>query len=154
MNRLATGLGKDFASETATVNGIQLHYVRGGKGPAVVLIHGFPQDWFEYYAIMPRLSEQFNVIAIDLRGVGGSTSTLNGYDAANMAEDVHQLAAALKLERVYIVGHDIGGQVAYALSLLVVRLKARECWIDWAWEQRGVVSTNDDSFQTCLQPEV
>lgn len=45
---LATGLGKEFASETATVNGISLHYVRGGKGPAVILIHGFPQDWFEY----------------------------------------------------------------------------------------------------------
>lgn len=114
MDRLAKGLGKDFASETATVNGIELHYVRGGQGPAVVLIHGFPQDWFEYHTIMPRLSERFTVIAIDLRGVGGSASTLNGYDAANMAEDVHQLAAALKLERVYIVGHDIGGQVAYA----------------------------------------
>jgi hypothetical protein len=45
---LATGLGKEFGSETASVNGITLHYVRGGKGPVVTLIHGFPQDWFEY----------------------------------------------------------------------------------------------------------
>jgi hypothetical protein len=58
-SNLATGLGKEFASETATVNGITLHYVRGGKGPAVILIHGFPQDWFEYRAIMPRLAKQF-----------------------------------------------------------------------------------------------
>jgi pimeloyl-ACP methyl ester carboxylesterase len=114
MSVLATGLGKDFASETATVNGIKLHYVRGGKGPALILIHGFPQDWFEYHAIMPRLAKQFTVIAIDLRGVGGSTATPNGFDAANMAQDVYQLAAGLKLERIYIVGHDIGGQVAYA----------------------------------------
>jgi pimeloyl-ACP methyl ester carboxylesterase len=111
---LVTGLGKEFASETATVNRITLHYVRGGKGPAVILIHGFPQDWFEYHAIMPRLAKQFTVIAVDLRGVGDSTATPGGYDAANMAEDVHQLAAALKLERVYIVGHDLGGHVAYA----------------------------------------
>jgi pimeloyl-ACP methyl ester carboxylesterase len=114
MSSMATGLGKEFVSQTATVNGITLHYIRGGKGPVVILIHGFPQDWFEYHAIMPRLAKQFTVLAVDLRGVGGSTGTSTGYDAANMAEDLHQLATALKLERVYIVGHDIGGMVAYA----------------------------------------
>src|SRR5258708_5288890 len=75
MSPVPTGLGKEFASETARVNGITLHYVHGGKGPAVILIHGFPQDWFEYHAIMPRLAKQFTVIAVDLRGVGGSTAT-------------------------------------------------------------------------------
>ena len=110
----ATGLGKEFASETAKVNGITLHYVRGGKGHAVILIHGFPQDWFEYHAIMPRLAKQFTVIAVDLRGVGGSTAAESGYDAANMAKDIRELAETLKLEHVYIVGHDIGGHVAYA----------------------------------------
>ncbi len=111
---LVTGLGKEFASEIATVNGITLHYVRGGKGPPVILIHGFPQDWFEYRAIMPRLAKRFTVIAVDLRGVGGSTATAGGYDAANMAEDVHQLMSTLKLERVFVVGHDLGGHVTYA----------------------------------------
>lgn len=110
----ATGLGKEFASETAKVKGITLHYVRGGKGNAVILIHGFPQDWFEYHAIMPRLAKQFTVIAVDLRGVGGSTATESGYDAANMAKDIRDLTEMLKLEHVYIVGHDIGGHVAYA----------------------------------------
>jgi hypothetical protein len=64
---MATGLGKEFASETASVNGGTLHYVRGGKGTAVILIHGFPQDWFEYHGIIPRLAKQFTVIAVDLR---------------------------------------------------------------------------------------
>jgi pimeloyl-ACP methyl ester carboxylesterase len=105
----ATGLGKEFASETATVNGITLHYVRGGKGPVVILIHGFPQDWFEYRAIMPRLAKRFTVITVDLRGIGKSTASAGGYDAANMAEDIHQLISKVKLERVFIVGHDIGG---------------------------------------------
>jgi len=109
-----TGLSKDFASETATVNGTTLHYVRGGKGPPLILIHGFPQDWVEYRAIMPRLAKRFTVIAVDLRGIGGSGATPGGYDAANMAEDIHQLVSALKLERVYVVGHDIGGMVTYA----------------------------------------
>jgi pimeloyl-ACP methyl ester carboxylesterase len=114
MSPLATGLGKEFASETTMVNGTTLHYVRGGKGPPILLIHGFPQDWFEYQAIMPRLAKRFTVIAVDLRGIGGSQATAGGYDAANMAEDVHQLVSALQLERVYIVGHDIGGMVTYA----------------------------------------
>jgi hypothetical protein len=51
------GLGKGFVSSTAKVNGTTLHYVRGGKGPAVILLHGFPQDWFEYHAIMPKLAQ-------------------------------------------------------------------------------------------------
>ena len=113
-NPIATGLDREFLSETATVNGITLHYIRGGKGPAVILIHGFPQDWFEYRPIMSTLAKQFTVVAVDLRGIGGSTPASDGYDAANMAEDIYQLATVLKMEHVYIVGHDIGGHVAYA----------------------------------------
>ena len=109
-------LGNGFVSETVPVNGIRLHYVRGGQGPAVILLHGFPEDWSEYLAIMPRLAKRFTVIAIDLRGVGGSTAAPSGYDSATLAEDVQQLASALKLSRVYLVGHDIGGQVAYAFA--------------------------------------
>ena len=107
---LATGLSKqDFVSETMMVNGTTLHYVRGGNGPPVILIHGFPQDWFEYQGIMPRLGKQFTVVAVDLRGIGGSKATPGGYDAANLAEDIQQLLTALKLKQAYIVGHDIGG---------------------------------------------
>ena len=112
---LETGLGPDFASETAMVNGTTIHYVRGGQGAAIILIHGFPQDWFAYHAIMPRLAKRFTVIAVDLRGIGGSKATPGGYDAANVAADIEQLMTTLKLQRVYIVGHDLGGIVAYAL---------------------------------------
>jgi pimeloyl-ACP methyl ester carboxylesterase len=107
-------LGKEFSSETAKVNGATIRYVRGGQGPAMILIHGFPQDWSEYHTIMPRLAKRFTVIAVDLRGIGESAAPPDGYDAANMAQDIHELATALKLEPAYIVGHDIGGMVAYA----------------------------------------
>jgi pimeloyl-ACP methyl ester carboxylesterase len=107
-------LGSGFVSDTARVNGATLHYVRGGAGPAVILLHGFPEDWYAYHRIMPQLAKQFTVVAVDLRGIGGSAATARGYDAANMAEDVHQLAEHLHLEHVYVVGHDIGGMVAYA----------------------------------------
>jgi pimeloyl-ACP methyl ester carboxylesterase len=111
-------LGKGYDSNTAKVNGTTLHYVRGGAGPAVILAHGFPEDWYVWRQIMPRLAKKFTVIAVDLRGVGGSAATTGGYDAANMAEDIHQLAQQLTLEQVYIVGHDIGGMVAYAFARL------------------------------------
>jgi pimeloyl-ACP methyl ester carboxylesterase len=113
---VSTELGKEFKSETAKTNGTTIHYVRGGNGPAVILIHGFPLDWSEYRAIMPRLAKRFTVIAVDLRGIGGSSATPGGYDAANMAEDVCQLAAALKLEHPYVVGHDLGAMVAFAFA--------------------------------------
>jgi pimeloyl-ACP methyl ester carboxylesterase len=112
---LAT-LGSGFVSDTAQVNGTTLHYVRGGAGPAVILLHGFPQDWYAFHRIMPRLAKQFTVIGVDLRGVSGSAASAGGYDAANMAEDIHQLAEYLHLEHVYVVGHDIGGMVAYAFA--------------------------------------
>jgi pimeloyl-ACP methyl ester carboxylesterase len=92
------------------VNGIGLHYIRGGDGSPLILVHGFPQDWYEYHPIMPQLAKRFTVIAVDLRGAGGSTATPGGY----MAEDVYQRVSALELERVYVVVHDIGGMVAYA----------------------------------------
>ncbi|MGB6678676.1 MAG: alpha/beta hydrolase [Terriglobales bacterium] len=109
-------LGSGFVSDTAQVNGATLHYVRGGTGPAVILLHGFPEDWYAYHRIMPLLAKQFTVVAVDLRGLGGSIPTEGGYDAANMAEDVHQLAERLHLEHIYVVGHDIGGMVAYAFA--------------------------------------
>lgn len=110
---LAT-LGSGFVSGVAQANGTTLHYVRGGNGPAVVLLHGFPEDWYEYHRVLPLLAKHFAVVAVDLRGIGGSAVTPEGYDAANMAEDVHQLLEHLHCEHVYVVGHDIGGMVAYA----------------------------------------
>ena len=109
-------LGRGFVSDTAQVNGTTLYFVHGGTGPAVLLLHGFPEDWYAYHRVMPLLAKQFTVVAVDLRGIGGSAATAGGYDAANMAEDVHQLAEHLHLEHVYIVGHDIGGMVAYAFA--------------------------------------
>lgn len=111
-------LGVGFVSEAAMVNGTTLYYVRGGTGPALILIHGFPQDWYEFRHVMPSLAKKFTVIAVDLRGIGRSPATNGGYDAATMAEDIYQLTQQLKLQRPYIVGHDIGGSVAYAFVRL------------------------------------
>jgi pimeloyl-ACP methyl ester carboxylesterase len=111
-------LGGGFVSATVQVNGITLYYVRGGTGPAVILLHGFPEDWYAYHKVMPRLARKFTVVAVDLPGIGGSTGKPGGYAAADMADDIHQLQEQLHLEHAYVVGHDIGGMVAYAFFRL------------------------------------
>ena len=113
---LAAQLSSGFKSGFAQVNGTRLHNVRGGSGPALVLLHGFPEDWYEFRLVMPRLAKKFTVVAVDLRGVGESAPSETGYEAANLAEDVHQLTISLGLEHVFVFGHDIGGMVAYAFA--------------------------------------
>lgn len=109
-------VGSGFESKFAQVNGTRLHYVRGGSGPAIILLHGFPEDWYEFRLMMPRLAKKFTVVAVDLRGVGESAPSETGYDAANQAADIHHLITNLGLEHVYVFGHDIGGMVAYAFA--------------------------------------
>jgi pimeloyl-ACP methyl ester carboxylesterase len=102
---------------TARVHGAVLHFARAGRGPAVFLLHGFPQDWHAWRAVIDRLAKRFTIIVPDLRGIGGSTAGSDKFDTATMASDIRDLAKALKLDRPYVVGHDIGGQVAHAFAL-------------------------------------
>jgi pimeloyl-ACP methyl ester carboxylesterase len=103
-----------FTSAKVRVSGTSLHYVRGGHGPAIILIHGMPEDWTEYRAIMPKLAERFTVVAVDLPGIGQSAPAAGGYEAASIAGDLHAMAQSLGLDRPYVVGHDLGGIVTYA----------------------------------------
>src|ERR1700710_3131602 len=84
-----------FEHKYATVNGIKIHYVTGGKGEPLLLIHGFGQNWFMWYRIMPALSKHFTIIAPDMPGVGESDKPQNGYDKKTMAKDIHELIKKL-----------------------------------------------------------
>lgn len=107
-----------FREGTAEVNGVSIHYVMGGSGEPLVLVHGWPQTWYSWHRIMPKLAERFTVIAVDLRGAGGSSKPepAAGYDARTMAEDIHQLVRSLGFKNIRILGHDIGLLVAYAYA--------------------------------------
>jgi pimeloyl-ACP methyl ester carboxylesterase len=105
-----------FTEHTAELSGAQVHYVIGGQGPAVVLLHGFPETWWTWREVMPRLAERHTVIAPDLPGVGCSSVGAEGYGSATMARDVHDLVTSLGIDRVALVGHDTGGWVAYAYA--------------------------------------
>jgi pimeloyl-ACP methyl ester carboxylesterase len=105
-----------FTEAFADVNGIRLHYLLGGKGSAVVLLHGYAETSHMWIPIMPLLAKNHTVIVPDLRGAGDSAKPESGYDKKNMAVDIHDLVTSLKLDRVTIVGHDIGLMVAYAYA--------------------------------------
>src|ERR687897_3740850 len=105
-----------FSHHMATVNGIQMHYVMGGQGDPVVLLHGWPQSWYEWRHIMPALAENYTVIAPDLRGFGDSSKPTTGYDGNTTAEDVYQLVSQLGFSEIFLVGHDVGVQTAYSYA--------------------------------------
>src|SRR5919199_1030592 len=105
-----------FSHHTASVNGIQLHYVIGGHGDPVVLLHGWPETWYEWRHVMPALAKNYTVIVPDLRGLGDSSKPLTGYDGKTTAEDIHQLVAQLGFKEIFLVGHDVGSQPAYSYA--------------------------------------
>ena len=111
-----TGSGTAFAERFARVNGVRLRYLIGGTGSPVVLLHGYAETSHMWRPILPSLAERHTVVVPDLRGAGGSAKPPSGYDKKTMAVDIHELTASLKLDRVAIVGHDIGLMVAYAFA--------------------------------------
>ena len=101
----------------ADLGEVRLHYVTAGQGPAVVLIHGWPQTWYMWRGIIPALAAHYRVIAPDLRGLGDSSRPVSGYDKKTLAQDLWRLAHdVLGERRLFVVGHDWGGPVAYALA--------------------------------------
>ncbi|QSX01037.1 alpha/beta fold hydrolase [Haloterrigena alkaliphila] len=102
----------------ARVNGVKLHYVTAGEGPPLVLLHGWPQTWYEWREVIPDLAAEYTVIAPDLRGLGDSEAPLSGYDKDTVATDVRELVHDLGFgdEPIALVGHDWGMPTAYAYA--------------------------------------
>lgn len=111
-----TKFNQTFTHHTANVNDVRLHYVTGGKGDTIVLLHGFGGTWYTWRHVMPALAERYTVIAPDMRGSGDSAKPFSGYDKKTAAEDIYQLVRKLGHQRIYLVGHDIGVMVAYAYA--------------------------------------
>ena len=104
------------AHHTAQVNGTRLHYVTAGEGPAVMLLHGWPQTWYEWRHVIDLLADEYQVVAPDLRGFGYSGKPATGYDAATMAADLAALADHLDLRDVTVLGHDWGAVFGYVYA--------------------------------------
>ncbi|MCC8979418.1 alpha/beta hydrolase [Bradyrhizobium sp. 10BB] len=139
---LPTDFDTQFTHRYAEANGVRLHYVVGGPvdGPVIVLLHGWPQTWYTWRNVMPKLaSAGYRVVAVDYRGAGQSEKTASGYDKAAMAADIRALVQSLGVSNVNLVGRDIGVMIAYAyaaqwpdgvktLTMLDVPIPATPAW--------------------------
>ena len=99
------------------VNGTRLHYVSAGTdGSPILLVHGFPESWWAFHKLIPRLAADHRVFAVDLRGFGDSDNKPGNYDSATSAEDLHALIGKLDVGPVHITGQDISGATVFRLA--------------------------------------
>jgi pimeloyl-ACP methyl ester carboxylesterase len=114
--------GTGFEPVDVVVSGVRIHGVRGGEGPPVLLLHGFPQSHVMWHRIAPELAREYTVVAADLRGYGDSDRPQAGPDHAGyafraMAADQVALMEALGFPRFAVVGHDRGARVTHRMAL-------------------------------------
>ena len=105
-----------FHTEEIATNGATLHVRIGGKGPAVVLLHGFGDTGDMWEPVAEVLVKDHTVIVPDLRGMGLSSHPDNGYDKKTEAQDIAAVMDHLKVQKAALVTHDIGNMVGYALA--------------------------------------
>src|SRR5262249_29150002 len=117
----SAGAGAEDLDEEGYANsgGVKIHYVTAGKGPLVVLMHGFPDYWYTWRDQMPALAKYFQVVALDLRGYNKSDQPKEAKDYAmeKLVGDVEAVLKHFKQDKAIIVGHDWGGAVAWAFAM-------------------------------------
>jgi pimeloyl-ACP methyl ester carboxylesterase len=101
----------------ADLGDVLIHYAIAGSGPPLVLLHGWPQTWYEWRHVVPELAPHYTLVMPDLRGLGDSSRPVDGYDKKTVAHDIWRLVHDhLGHQRFHLVGHDWGGPTAYALA--------------------------------------
>ena len=113
---------EEFSRSQIETSGTTINLVRGGEGPAVLLLHGYPQTHVMWHKIAPRLAERFSVVATDLRGYGdsgkpASDGDLSVYCKRTTAHDQVEVMTELGFESFHLVGHDRGARVGHRLAL-------------------------------------
>lgn len=113
---LPRGFTRTFRSRYVEANGVRLHAVIGGAGPPLLLVHGWPQTWYQWRLVMPALARDFTVVAVDQRGIGLSDIPQGGYDAGSEANDMAAVMDALGHRKFAMIGFDTGMPIAYAVA--------------------------------------
>ncbi len=114
---LPDGFADTFTSRYVDIGGgLRLHAVIGGDGPPLLLIHGWPQTWYAWRMVMPTLARDFEVVAVDQRGIGLSDKPHDGYDIGTLGNDLVALMDALGHQRFAVYGTDTGMPIASAPS--------------------------------------
>src|SRR5437588_11171205 len=104
----------------ADSGGVKIHYVTMGKGPLLVMLHGFPDFWYTWRDQMPALSRHFQVVAVDLRGYNKSDQPkgVENYRVEKLVGDVDGVLKHFKQDRAVIIGHDWGGLIAGSFAMV------------------------------------
>jgi pimeloyl-ACP methyl ester carboxylesterase len=113
--------GEEMGEEGfADSGGVKIHYVTMGKGPLVVMIHGFPDFWYTWRDQMPALAKHFQVVAIDLRGYNKSDQPtgVENYTIDKLVGDINAVVDHFKQDKAVIVGHDWGGMIAWSFAMM------------------------------------
>jgi pimeloyl-ACP methyl ester carboxylesterase len=113
---LPAGFTDTFTSQFLDAGEVRLHAVVGGDGPPLLLVHGWPETWYAWRMVMPALARDFQVIAVDQRGIGLSDKPAAGYDTGTLAADLVALMDALGHHRFALYGTDTGMPIAYAVA--------------------------------------
>jgi pimeloyl-ACP methyl ester carboxylesterase len=113
---LPAGFTDTFTSRFIDTGEVRQHAVIGGDGPPLLLVHGWPETWYAWRLLMPALARDFEVVAVDQRGIGLSEKPRDGYDTGTLARDLVALMEVLGHQRFAVVGHDTGLIIGYALA--------------------------------------
>src|SRR5512132_1982838 len=114
---LPAGFTDTFTSRYVDAGGLRQHAAIGGDGPPLLLVHGWPENWYAWRLVMPALARDFEVIAPDQRGIGLADKARDArYDPGTLANDMVALMDALGHQRFAVVGTDTGLPIAYALA--------------------------------------
>jgi len=136
--------------------GLRMHVAEAGSGPPLVLLHGWPENWFAWRKLIGPLSETYRVICPDLRGFGWSEAPPRGYEKEQFATDVLALLDALDIERFRLAGHDWGGFAAFLIALRaperVERLVVMSINHPWLRLEGGVGERLKGLLNTAYQP--
>jgi pimeloyl-ACP methyl ester carboxylesterase len=147
---LPAGFTDTFTSRYVDTGQLRLHAVIGGDGPPLLLVHGWPQTWYAWRMLMPTLARDFQVVAVDQRGIGLSDKPQDGYDTGTLAGDLAAVMAAFGHRRFAMYGTDVGMPIAYALAAdhrdRLERLVVSEAPLP------GVTSSPRCSFPRCSTP--
>jgi len=107
----------NYESHAANLGAVKIHYLRAGTGKkTLVLIHGFGDTSHMWIPLFDEFGKDYTIIAPDMRGLGESSRPAGGYDKKTIAADIHELMKSLGVEKINLVGHDIGLMVAYAYA--------------------------------------
>lgn len=116
MEASGTFLSSTWQHQYIETNHIKLHCVTQGEGELLILLHGFPEFWYSWRYQIQALSRYFKVVVPDLRGYNYSDKPSQGYDIDTLTADIRGVIASLGYAKAYIVGHDLGGAIAWNLA--------------------------------------